>query len=75
MELSMTKQEVPPKVMTLAEVAQAAGVSLSTLRRQIARGAGPEVVSLSSRRKGIRCDHYRRWLDARSENFFTPPLT
>ena len=63
----MTKQiEVPPKVMTLTEAAQSAGVSLSTLRREIARGTGPEVVSLSPRRKGVRCDHYRRWLDARA---------
>jgi predicted DNA-binding transcriptional regulator AlpA len=62
----MTNQiEVPPKVMTLTEVAQSAGVSLSTLRREITRGSGPEVVSLSPRRKGVRCDHYRRWLDER----------
>jgi hypothetical protein len=63
----MTKQlEVPPKVMTLTEVAQSAGVSLSTLRREIARGCGPEVVTLSLRRKGVRSDCYRRWLDART---------
>ncbi len=54
------------KVMTFAEVAEAAGVSLSTLRREIARGTGPEVVSLSPRRKGVRSDRYRRWLDART---------
>ena len=62
----MTKQiEVPPKVMTFTEVAKSVGVSLSTLRREIARGTGPEVVSLSPRRKGVRDDHYRRWLDTR----------
>ena len=62
----MTNQiEVQPKVMTLTEVANAAGVSLSTLRREIARGTGPEVVALSTRRKGVRSDHYRDWLDAR----------
>jgi hypothetical protein len=54
------------KVMTFAEVAEAAGVSLSTLRREIARGSGPEVVSLSPRRKGIRSDCYHRWLDTRT---------
>jgi predicted DNA-binding transcriptional regulator AlpA len=66
METPMTKQiEVPPKVMTFTEVAQCAGISLSTLRREIERGTGPEVVDISLRRKGVRSDHYRRWLDAR----------
>jgi predicted DNA-binding transcriptional regulator AlpA len=54
------------RVMTFAEVAEATGISLSTLRREIARGCGPEVVSLSPRRKGVRSDSYRRWLDART---------
>jgi predicted DNA-binding transcriptional regulator AlpA len=54
------------KVLTLAEVAEAAGISLSTLRREIARGTGPEVVSLSPRRKGVRSESYRRWLDGRT---------
>ena len=54
------------RVMTFAEVAEDAGVSLSTLRREIARGTGPEVVVLSPRRRGIRSDSYRRWLDSRT---------
>ena len=54
------------KVMTLSEVAEAAGVSLSTLRREITRGTGPKVISLSARRKGIRVDDYRNWLDSRT---------
>ena len=54
------------KVMTFAEVAHAAGISLSTLRREIARGSGPEVISLSPRRKGVRSTDYNRWLDART---------
>jgi len=52
--------------MTFAEVAEAAGISLSTLQRQIAGGNGPKVVFLSTRRKGIRIVEYRRWLDSRT---------
>ena len=54
------------KVMTFSEVAEAAGISLSTLRREIARGAGPAVVSLSPRRKGVRSSDYHRWLYSRT---------
>lgn len=54
------------KVMTLAEVADAAGISLSTLRRAIARGTGPKVVSLSPRRKGVRSTDYNIWLESRT---------
>jgi predicted DNA-binding transcriptional regulator AlpA len=53
------------KVLRFAEVAEAAGISISTLRREIARGNGPEVVVLSPRRKGVRIDDYRRWLARR----------
>lgn len=40
------------RVMTFAEVAEDARISLSTLRREISRGTGPEVVVLSPRRRG-----------------------
>ena len=53
------------KVMTFAEVAECSGISLSTLQREIARGAGPKVVLLSPRRKGIRMEDYRHWLESR----------
>jgi len=60
------------RVLTFAEVAEAAGISLSTLRREIARGTGPDVVLLSPRRKGIRVGSYRRWLDQRSADQGAP---
>ena len=52
--------------MSFSEAAEFAGISLSTLRREISRGTGPEVVVLSARRRGIRSDSYRRWLDSRT---------
>ena len=60
------------RVLTFAEIAKAAGISLSTLRREIARDAGPDVVLLSPRRKGIRLSSYRRWLDQRTTNHGAP---
>jgi predicted DNA-binding transcriptional regulator AlpA len=54
------------KVMTFAEVAHAAGISLSTLRREISRGTGPKVISLSPRRRGVRSTDYNSWLDSRT---------
>jgi hypothetical protein len=66
----MSINEVIPapaiKVMSLAEVAQAAGVSINTLRRELKRGTGPEVTLLSPRRMGVRVDSFHRWLDSRT---------
>ena len=59
-------EESENRVMTLSEAARAAGLSLSTLRREIARGTGPKVVSLSLRRKGVRGSDYQHWLDSRT---------
>jgi hypothetical protein len=53
-------------VLTLAEFAKIAGISLVTLRRRIAAHDGPIVTKLSERRLGIRVRHAREWLDARA---------
>ena len=54
------------KIMTFVEVAEAAGVSLSTLKREISRGTGPKVVSISTRRKGVQITDYNIWLESRT---------
>jgi predicted DNA-binding transcriptional regulator AlpA len=56
------------RVLTLFEFATLAGISLVTLRRLIARGEGPTVTKLSTRRLGIRMRHAGEWLDARASN-------
>jgi predicted DNA-binding transcriptional regulator AlpA len=58
---------VPPDctVLPLAAVAQAANISLSTLRREIDRGRGPKVTRISCRRIGVRVSDLRQWLDER----------
>jgi predicted DNA-binding transcriptional regulator AlpA len=63
----------PPedRVLTLAEFASIAGISLVTLRRLIARGDGPAVTKLSIRRLGVRVSHAMAWLDSRTS---TAPL-
>jgi predicted DNA-binding transcriptional regulator AlpA len=53
-------------VMTLAEFAMAAGISIATVRRRIADGTGPRIVHLSARRIGVRVRDYRAWLDQQS---------
>jgi prophage regulatory protein len=54
------------RVMTLAEFAAAAGISIATVHRRIADGTGPRTIRLSERRLGVRVRDYRAWLDARS---------
>jgi predicted DNA-binding transcriptional regulator AlpA len=54
------------RVLKLSEFASNAGISIVTLRRLIARGEGPAVTQLSTRRLGIRVRHAREWLDARA---------
>jgi hypothetical protein len=56
------------RVLTLAEFAEIAGISLVTLRRRIAAHDGPIVTKLSERRLGIRVRHAREWLDGRASN-------
>jgi predicted DNA-binding transcriptional regulator AlpA len=54
------------RMLTLPEFAEAAGISIATLRRLIAAQDGPIVTLLSPRRRGIRTQHGREWLDARA---------
>ncbi|HZM87017.1 MAG TPA: hypothetical protein VFF31_10880 [Blastocatellia bacterium] len=54
------------RVLSYAEFANIAGISLVTLRRTIAAHDGPIVTKLSQRRRGIRVRHGREWLDARA---------
>jgi predicted DNA-binding transcriptional regulator AlpA len=54
------------RVITLNEAAQASCLSIATLRRRLAEGAGPRVVRLSERRIGIRVRDLKAWLDART---------
>jgi predicted DNA-binding transcriptional regulator AlpA len=58
---------IPPDctVLPLAAAAQAAGISLSTLRREMERGTGPKVIRISRRRLGIRVSDLRQWLEKR----------
>ena len=51
------------RVLMLSEFAIMAGISLVTLRRLIARGEGPAVTKLSTRRLGVRVSHARAWLN------------
>ena len=44
------------RVLTLAEFAKIAGISLVTLRRRIAAHDGPIATKLSERRLGSACD-------------------
>ena len=54
-------------VVTLFQFASNAGISLVTLRRSIARGEGPTVTKLSTRR-GVKVSHARAWLDSRTSS-------
>jgi predicted DNA-binding transcriptional regulator AlpA len=60
--------QFPPDctILPLSAVAEAASVSLSTLRREIGRGSGPKVTRISSRRLGVRLTDLRQWLEERS---------
>jgi uncharacterized protein YceH (UPF0502 family) len=55
------------RVLTLSEFADIAGISL-TLRRLIARGDGPAVTKLSTRRLGVRMSHAVAWFDSRTSS-------
>lgn len=59
---------VPPdltedRVLTILQVASAAGVSPDTIRRAAKRDE-LKITRLSARRVGIRASEYRRWLTA-----------
>jgi predicted DNA-binding transcriptional regulator AlpA len=59
---------IPPDctVLPLAAIAQAANISISTLRREIERGGGPKVTRISCRRIGVRLSDLRQWLEERT---------
>jgi len=56
------------QIITLDESAKIAGISLSTLRRQINAGIGPAVTRMSMRRVGIRWSALRVWIESRCLN-------
>jgi predicted DNA-binding transcriptional regulator AlpA len=64
----MSIEHAPRRVRSLRETAELAGISLATLRRQIAEGTGPTVTRLSARRVGVRDDHRQEWLDRCAES-------
>ena len=53
------------KLLTVAEWAFLAGLSLATAKRTMREGKGPATVRLSKRRIGIRRIDYASWLAAR----------
>ncbi|MFG1341856.1 helix-turn-helix transcriptional regulator [Xanthobacter autotrophicus] len=55
------------RVLSLQQVADLAGISLATLRRQITAGTGPKMLRMSARRVGVRVGDYKRWLEERTE--------
>ena len=57
--------EIGHRVLNFNEAATIAGVSPMTLKRR-AQAGELKIVRLSPRRIGIRADHLRAWLDARS---------
>jgi hypothetical protein len=50
-------------VRPLREIAQMAGVSLTTLRRLIQQGRGPKVLQVSPRRSGVSDLDFLIWLE------------
>ena len=58
------------RVLMLSEFAIMAGISLVTLRRLIARGEGPAVTKLSTRRLGVTGQSCKSV--ARFKNIFRP---
>ena len=63
-EISASALLADDRVISLKECAQNAGVSLATLRREIAQGRGPRLTRLSPGRVGVRISHHRDWLDS-----------
>lgn len=53
--------------LTLRETANAARISLSTLKLLIARHEGPKVTRPSPGRVIVRRSHFHRWLDMRGD--------
>ena len=55
------------RVLSLREIAEMSNISLATLRRQIKRGQGPTITKVGLRKRGVRLQHARAWLDERAE--------
>ena len=55
------------RMMRVEEVAARMGWTVRTLERLSASGEGPRITKMSARRRGIRIDHFRHWLDTRQE--------
>jgi predicted DNA-binding transcriptional regulator AlpA len=55
------------RMLRVEEVAARMGWSTRTLERLCASGEGPPITRMSARRRGIRVDHFRQWLDQRQE--------
>jgi hypothetical protein len=53
------------RFMTIAEFAARESISVATAKRLIRGGRGPQVTELSTRRIGIRIDHYRQYCNSR----------
>lgn len=65
--MTQTSEVAPPvafedRIMSLEECAEAAGISLATLRRLLKEGRGPRVRALSERRRGVTGADYRTWI-------------
>jgi hypothetical protein len=54
------------KLMRFEEVALQLGYSTKHLERICAAEGGPKVTKLSPKRRGIRADHLREWLDSKA---------
>ena len=64
---ALEQAALPNRVRSLQETASLANISLATLRRRIKDGAGPQVTSMSPRRKGVTDRDREAWLEACAE--------
>jgi hypothetical protein len=67
----MTEAADDDVVEALSVVAAKLGISLSTLRRLLAAGQGPDVVQLSDRRQGITRRGRREFIASRTRSPMT----
>jgi predicted DNA-binding transcriptional regulator AlpA len=56
------------RVITTQEFADSNGLSLATVKRMIARGTGPRVIRLSTKRVGIRLADALAWQEGRVQS-------
>jgi predicted DNA-binding transcriptional regulator AlpA len=54
------------RLLSFEEVALFLGYSCKHVERIVQSGEGPQVTKLSPKRRGIRADHFRQWLDKRA---------